>query len=220
MGGHAWARYTVGYYLLGVACPLFSNRCVVHWVGCVRVYVWRYDAQYAISSGPHGQPYYWTNVYHWQQVSPDVPDDAVLGGLLLLAKAALPTYVYFVGWRAVSPTGVEHYPGVQPSGYCFAPFGGVVGPVHLIVRVDYYTGGRLSGYKRLRGAWAMGSQSDGVWIAPLLAYLRGSWAARHAALPLCSSSGSLFDSLLVRSGVYMWQVRHGSKRASRAVIAM
>lgn len=164
--------------------------------------------------------YYWTNTWY----SPKDTDSAAFTSFLRMQTwiAARTTTdcqrVKATFKRSPGPGGVYftqnllNFPGTYPAG--------TEGYTLLgSARIRFYSEGRLAGYKR----WRMPIRNDqvvGDRLDPaLIAHLADGWAPILPLGHMCNVNGLVIDAIEVDPLIHKWQLRHGTKRRSRVVIA-
>lgn len=183
--------------------------------------VWIFDQQYRIDTPPPALPlYYWTNSWSWVQDDALTPNDDYLFALVQGARYLVPQQTVHTIWRVTRPDGERQFPLGNVSNSGLAPFTGPPGVVGCCVLVDFFAGGRRAGYKRLRGPWPDSLMRGSLWDSALISWLEQTGVPQMLDAPLCNRRGVLFDDFVVRSEIYPWQQRHGSKRVARPVFVL
>jgi len=167
-----------------------------------------------------GHNYAWTNTYLI-----DVPSDADaqlwLMRLIGVEAAVLPedTSIRFACWRrgigGPVPAGVQFIgqSGLLPSPYVYMPF-------PCTARISGYSGSRLVWYKRWRGPLRDTDMTGELLTSDYVALLNTAYVAALAGgFPLITRSGARISHWYVDPRVMLWQMRDGTERTRRSVLA-
>jgi hypothetical protein len=183
--------------------------------------VYQIDTEKQTFSPHGGHNYAWTNVY-----LVDVADDAAAHAAMLTIAGveieALPdwTSIRFACWRPgiggpVPEDNVEilGYAGLLESD-----------PQHFwplanTARILGWDGGKLVWFKRWRGPFRLDDVSGGLLTAEYRTILEGMVTDLLAAVPMVTRSGRPISTWAVDSRISLWQVRDGTERERRSVLA-
>lgn len=170
-------------------------------------------------SNPDGY-YYWTNVYYIE-----ADDEAdLISHAFAITQLTLDSHSPLVQnhrWQFRTPPGSEIIAGGYPLYDTVCRFGGVKSTrsVYSCVRINGYIGGRLVWYKRYRVCLAP-DEIFQIYLTPsTFAYFASNIIPELEALPLRTRDGSPIERYAVSPVVVSWQLRDGTKRRERTVIA-
>jgi hypothetical protein len=182
--------------------------------------LWTFDSQHRALNRPGDASYYWTNVYYWLQ------DNAAStpGSDIVNALDAFPSYaarennirtsfrVRCASW-SYDVTTTRSEPGSYGPSIInwFIPW--------YFRLLAYDADDNVVGYKRLRGCWGFEDVAEGQMVDDLYDYLRVGLDAYLTPQPLCNVRGVPIVRWEIDRTLRNWQLRHGSKRAARPVLA-
>jgi hypothetical protein len=86
------------------------------------------------------------------------------------------------------------------------------------IRVSWYVGTVLVGYRLLRALLTNGQIEDGRISASLRAYVEDYYVTGCLALGCRDNAGNAWTSAYVHDAISTWQLRHGTKRRERGPI--
>ena len=185
------------------------------------MFTWHFDQQYRLDSPPPSHPlYYWTNDYSWLQADGVTPDNDIVTNFVQGCRYCIPQQTTQVDWRVTAPDGSFIWPLGPTENSGLAPFYDPAGVLGLCLLVDFFSAGKRVGYKRYRGPWSDSLVLGTQWDSALVSYFDTSVIPNLMVNPLCNRQGIAFDDYFVRSTIYMWQQRHGTKRRSRPVFVL
>ena len=182
--------------------------------------LWIFDSQFRAYSRPLDAAYYWTNVYYWlQDDATPTPQSAVVNALDAFTFYAARQNNIRTSYRvrcstwAYDTTTLRSVPGsLGPSvTNWFIPW--------YYRLLAYDAGSNLVGYKRLRGCWAFEDVAGGQMTDELYGYISTGIADYLTPQPLCNVRGVPMARWEIDRALRCWQLRHGSKRATRPVLA-
>lgn len=163
--------------------------------------------------------YYWTNTYYLVAADPlDFPsyvpriETPMLYGMLHETQA-----------NRLKVTMPPHSNTVLENAFSFNHVGNKGSlPTILenVARVNFFIGETYASYKLLRGCIGNSEiEADGTLNATTRANLQRDYADGLIANGLTDDTGTEFTSAVVSPLLHHWQLRHGTKRRQRVVIA-
>lgn len=88
-----------------------------------------------------------------------------------------------------------------------------------VARVSFWIGERYVGYKLLRGCVGTDEIIDGIIDEGRRLEIEGQIGEWWLGAPLLTASGETIERATVDRSIHHWQLRHGTKRRQRVVIA-
>lgn len=177
-----------------------------------------WQLRYPYAANPDGH-YYWTNTYYLVTPDPlDFPayipriETPMLYGMLHDCQA-----------NRLLVTTPPHSGIVQENAFSFNHAGNKSSMdtiLENVARVHFFIGAEYAGYKILRAC--IGTEEiepDGTLNATTRANLQRDYADGLIANGLTNDQGIEYSSAVVSPLIHHWQLRHGTKRRQRVVIA-
>lgn len=162
--------------------------------------------------------YYWTQTYYHADSFTNPTSGPTWNATLDFYAALQPVGVTMSGIHAQRLDPVP-----QDYGVSTIPVAGarsVSSPLQLLLvpRIVWLSSGKPVGYKRLRLPMADDEYYGGEVDSGYISLLSGAITTLIGASDLCNWKGVPIDGFLIRPEVRPWDIRHGTKRAARAVI--
>lgn len=177
---------------------------------------WQFRYPYA--ANPDGF-YYWTNNYFLDVADPmDFP--SYVPRIQNVARQGMMNSGKFNRILVTSP---PHSGTVLENAFSFNTGGNRTSLdtiLENVVRVHFFIGSKYASYKLLRAAVGTSEiEPDGSLNPTTLAYLQTYYADAAITNGWCDDAGVLYTSAVVQPKIHHWQLRHGTKRRQRVVIA-
>lgn len=178
----------------------------------------QWQLRYPYPPNPDGW-YYWTNAFF-----KDVPDP--MDFVSYVPDMETPVLKFLSREGQVNWIRVQSPPEAEPpleSAYAFNHWGEAdyTGPIILenVARVHLFVGQELVGYRLLRAAIPTEFITDGVIRADLVDRMQTEFADALIANEQTTREGVRLTSAVVLPTIRHWQLRTGTKRRRRVVIA-
>jgi len=182
--------------------------------------IYQFDLEHELPAAElDGDPFYWTNVW-FCDVSIPGSLFAMIGAIDRLDEVLHSQDVHQTRLTYRTPPYAEtgHVTLSQFDDPCDRT---VTGPYSLInvVRLELLSQGRVVGYKRLRSP-LMAADIEGTDLTDTVKSYFETNARFYGALAgVCSSTGQIVDDYRARKSIAMWQLRRGTIRRARHVLA-
>lgn len=193
-------------------------RYLPYW-GCLLSFVQGLTIQFRFPGPVEGGYYHWTNNYYWVSDSVSVADGDGLNDTLHCARLGCLDSAEDTLWRAKTVSG----PGssTQWGGFGFTGLIPATSADLSFINVARIEGRCEDGsrwYKYLRFPLQPSDISGSMLSADTYSYLVDEYLPALPLGILCNKKGALVSAVWVIPELQMWQFRHGTQRASRAVL--
>lgn len=180
---------------------------------------WRVDAQMRYDSVETGAPYYWTNVYFYENLSTDPFAGDQWNAIIDAIRTGTLDTVDRVAMRIWDTTHNTQHGIVTLAWNGIIDSDGQSGSLFNVARFVGWADGRQASYKLWRMPLRI-SDFDGSDITPATMAVidAGPLAALNSA-QFCNEDGVLIDNWTCDGRAHIWQLRHGTKRRERVVFA-
>lgn len=183
--------------------------------------LWSLEPQYQINDPVNDfKPYYWTNVYYWQQSGASSPDSDIVNRLEAITWGMVAQSVRRLCYRVRCAASGYDVTVSDPQYGTWDSAGSLYLVPWCVYIGGYGNDGELVAYKRLRGGYHVEDASGPVWGSALLTWLQTWIVDQWRLVPLCNHLGVVPVSWEIDPAIHLWQQRHGSKRAARPVYAI
>jgi len=185
----------------------------------VAVARWKAEYQHKFSPGDGIDPYYWTNVYYYDNSGGDPFYGPDHNAILDANYAGTTDHVALVALRVTNAiTGIEYGILTPPDNMGTLPNdnrGSLINCVRLSGRRE----GREVCYKRWRVPLGNNDVDGSDLSASCIALFTDTIIPLLSLATICNIHGEAVDEWIVQPSVHMWQLRHGTKRRARVVFA-
>lgn len=177
-----------------------------------------YQLRYPYAENPDGY-YYWTqSVYLVAETPLDFPSY-----IFRVQQPMSQGMMNTVKFNRLLVRMPPHSDTVLENAFAFN-VGGNITPgdtiLENIMRVHFFIGEQYASYKLLRGCVATSEiMPDGTIDPVKVAYVQAYYADAAITNQWTNDQGVAFTSAIVQPTIHHWQLRHGTKRRQRVVIA-
>lgn len=181
-------------------------------------FVYRTTVEYSAPAGTASGRYYWTSAYYWESDHDNPASDPSNNRIHQVQQNTVCEGVTLERWRIESAMGTGTYLADIPG----PVHGNVPGTGRLLllasVRLQSGSGTRGGWYKPLRGLLGASDIVGGVVGHEIVGLLAENVLPILAHVPLVNVHRQPVGQIRVLPNVIGWQLRHGTKRASRRVL--
>lgn len=198
---------------------LFTRHTPQAGTGIMAVARWKAEYQHRFDPGGGAAPYYWTNVYYYDNSGGDPFYGPDHNAILAANYAGTTDQVALVALRITNAmTGVE-YGILTPPDNLGTLTNGERGSLINCVRLSGRAAGREVCYKRWRIPMGNIDVEGDQLSSSCLALFNDTIIPLLALATICNTHGDAVDEWIAQPAVHMWQLRHGTKRRARVVFA-
>lgn len=180
---------------------------------------WRVEAQLRYSSVETGLPYYWTNVFYYENLSSDPYSGDYYNTIIYATHRGTLDTVDRVAIRVTNIT-TDHEFGIVTIPWVGAIDSlGEQGSLTNVIRLVGWNDGRQVSYKLWRMPLRLRDIEASRLTAATLGLVNDDICDVLGSVQFCNVHGVPIEEWTCDGVVHSWQLRHGTKRRERVVYA-